>query len=697
MGMIPDDVKRDIRERADIVAVIGQHVALRKAGRNHKGLCPFHNEKTPSFNVNSEKGFFYCFGCQKKGDVFTFVMEYEGKSFPEALESLAALVGVDIPEQRQSPAELRQRSQRSRMLEINALACEFFRAALNDPRRGQPGREYLAARGIKPEIAEAFQLGYAPEAWHQLADYLADKRVPAELACEVGLVVRQPNAGGVYDRFRHRLMCPVVLPGGEIAGFSGRILPPAPGPGDGDGDRKARQAAKYINSPESPVYKKSRLLFGIDRARDAFRRSHRAILVEGNFDVINLHQAGFDNAVAPLGTALTSEQVGQLRRLVDEVVLLYDGDKAGRAAAFKALEAMVEADVKVRIAALPIGEDPDGMIASGRADALAQLLERAQPGIEYFIHEVWSRSGQSADDRAEALAHAAELLAHVANPTKRDLITGTLASAMDVDPKLIRRATARSARPSKGRGQRPSRPPQGRGQRPSPPAHGRGPQRPGQRTGSRAPQARRPPPGAPPHPAGGPQAPPHPGHFDDGPPPVGFHEAPHPADVDDGWRPPPTELPTGGVNGSDGAAPEFEAEPHRPPPPPPREELEIIALIAEYPQLMEHAEAENVVSLLTDARLRDMYCAARQGESLLSVASDDIEPLLAKHVLMGSYAAVADPAHSLVEATRRLAHMRNRIRLGELQRQAEDARRRGDKERARQLVHEIVKTRRQVD
>jgi DNA primase len=606
MGLIPDEVIHEIRARADIVAVIGQHIALRKAGRNHKGLCPFHQEKTPSFNVQGDKGFFYCFGCQKKGDVFTFVMEYEGKSFMEAAESLAKRFGVTIPERRESPGAKRERDERGRMLEVNALAAEFFRSTLLDERRGAPGREYLAKRGIDGATAEAFRLGYAPDDWHELSSFLAERGVPAELACNVGLLVRQPRAGGVYDRFRGRLMCPVLLPGGEIAGFSGRLIAsPAPAR---DGDGRDAQAAKYINSPESPVYKKSRLLFGLHQAREAFRRTNRALLVEGNFDVIHLHQAGFDDTVAPLGTALTEEQCGQLHRLVSEVVLLYDGDAAGRAASMKALDSLIQlmnAEVGVRIAPLPSGQDPDGMVASGRVDELADLIKRAQPGVEYFIYEVWARNAGSAEGRSAALDEAARLLAHIANPTKRDLITGTLASAMNLDLALVQRATSRG-RQSRGA------PAQRAGE---PPAHG-GDARPMQR------------------PAG---------------------------------------------------------------PPPPREELDLLAILADHPELMQAAEDQDVLSLLTDARLRDMYCAARQGSPMLSAAPEDIGPLIAKHVFAGTYASVENPAHCLAEAVNRLRQGRNRSRLVQLQKQAYDARRRGDVALERRLVREILTTRRQVD
>jgi DNA primase len=615
MGLIPDDVIHEIRARADIVAVIGQHVGLRKAGRNHKGLCPFHNEKTPSFNVNGDKGFFYCFGCHKKGDVFTFVMEYEGKSFMEAAESLARRFGVTIPERRESPVAQRERDERGRMLEVNALAAEFFRSTLLDEQRGAPGREYLASRGIDAPTSEAFRLGYAPDDWHALSSFLAERRVPAELAIQVGLLVRQPRAGGVYDRFRGRLMCPVILPGGEIAGFSGRLLPgvtSAPGRDGDGGDGDGQKAAKYINSPESPVYKKSKLLFGLHRAREAFRRTNRALLVEGNFDVIHLHQAGFDHAVAPLGTALTDEQIGLLRRLAPEVVLLYDGDEAGRKASMKALDALIglmNADVGVRIVSLPPGQDPDGMLAGGRADELTTLIERAQDGVGYFIHEVWAQNTASAEGRSKALGEAARLLAHVTNPTKRDLIMGTLAAAMDLDLALVERAVNRGRQSREAADRRAGEPP--------------------------------------------------------GPGPGPGNDA----------RPAPR--PSG--------------------PRPPREELDILSILADHPELMQAAEEQDVLSFLTDARLRDMYCAARQGSPMLSAAPEDIGPLIAEHVLAGTYASVEDPAHCLAEAVNRLRQRRSRSRLVQLQKQAQDARRRGDVALERRLFREILTTRRQVD
>jgi DNA primase len=584
VGLIPDDTIDEIRRRIDIVEVIGAHVQLKKAGHNHKGLCPFHNEKTPSFNVNAAKGFFYCFGCQKKGDAFSFVMEYEGKSFLEAARTLAERTGVTIPEHPITAGERSQRSQRSTLLEVNRIAARFFRDTLLDDRRGATGRAYLLERGIDAATAEHFELGYAADAWDALASHLTSRQVPGRLAELAGLVVPRKQRDGYYDRFRNRLVCPVILPGGEIAGFSGRLL--------GDTD-----AAKYINTPETPVFKKSRLLFGIHRARDAFRTKRRAIVVEGNFDVISLHQHGYEEAVASLGTALTAEQVEALRRLCDEVVLVYDGDRAGRAAALKALGVLEKAGVASRIAVPPGGLDPDELVRRDPA-GFEQLLRRAQPGPEYFIYEVWSRGESSAASRAQAIAEASELIGSVPDPVKRDMLVDTLARAMSTDPGVVRRALAR---PRAG----------------------------GQPTAITGTSQRRP----------------------------------------RGPEPPTREL-----------------------------ELEIVAILADHPKLLTLADELDVFSLLTNAHLRDMYSAARQGQSLLSaLPDDDANQDIAAHVFSGAHASLHDPAETLRTAVRQLEKVRNRARLDDLQKRAVEARRRGDDDEVRRLSLEIVTMRRQVD
>lgn len=599
MGLIPDDIISEIRDRADLVAIIGRHVKLKKSGRSFKGLCPFHSEKSPSFHVHPDKGFYYCFGCQAKGDAFSFLKEYEGKSFIEAAESLAGELGITIPEESLKAGG--PRSRRREMLDLNRVATDFYQERLRHP-SATDARAYLEGRGIGEEISKAFQLGYAPDEWGELASELRRLGQSPDVAEDVGLVVPKKQGRGYYDRFRDRLMCPIIMPGGEVAGFSGRLVHEG-------GDRAG---AKYINSPESSVYKKSKLLFGLHLARQGFRDKGRAILVEGNFDVISLHQAGFPETVAPLGTALTPEQVDQLRRLTDEVILLYDGDRAGRVAAYKALLSLVAVDLEVKIVVLADGEDPDSAISQKGSSYLQELIDQARPALEYFIYDVWSKDGGgSAHRRARALEAAAALIRNIQNPTKRDLISGTLSSALGIDNRVVQRAIRRPESKERGR--------------------------------------RSPDPG------------------ESGPPPI-----------------------------SDSYEPGIPAKM------PPREELAILALLADHPQLIENAEQRDVFSLLTDERLRDMYSAARSGQHLLSALpdSDESDPMsaqIAKFVLGGNYGSVKDPAHTLGEVVSGLLKVRKREKLEGLQRQADEAGRRGDIALQRQIVREIVETRRQVD
>jgi DNA primase len=588
MGLIPDDIIRELRERADIVAVIGRHVTLRKAGRNHKGLCPFHQEKTPSFNVNVERGFYYCFGCQQKGDVFSFLMEYEGKSFFEAAEELARLTGVDLPEPESGPPARTQRTERAQMLEVNEMATGFFRRALQGERSGEAARRYLRERGIGEAVAEAFRLGYAPDGWSGLVDFLRERGASLPIAEKVGLIAPRPRAGGHYDRFRDRLMCPVVVPGGTITGFSGRLI-------------GGEEGAKYMNSPESAVYKKSRLLFGLEQARAGFRRAGRAIVVEGNFDVIALHQAGFDETVAPLGTALTPEQAEQLRRLVERVVLLYDGDAAGRAATLKGLQTLVGADLDVEIAEVPAGEDPDTLLRSQGKSALEELLSRTQPAIEYFIDDAWSRAGRTSDGRARALAEIAPVVKNVLLDTKRDFIADTVAKRLGVDAQVVWRALRRQGEDAAS---------------------------------------------------------------------------------------PPSPMPAPGVS-----------QPTETLGPPPPLELTVLQILADHPSVLDEAEKLGVFSLLTDRRLRDMYSAARAGTPVVSALPTDASADIARRVLAGDYATLADPEQTLREAVANIRRFRLRAELrrrNEQQTRAAD-RRVGDPTSERELLREILATRRQVD
>jgi DNA primase len=618
--MIPDDVISQIRDAADIVAVIGQHVQLRRAGTSWKGLCPFHGEKTPSFNVIPVKRFFHCFGCQKHGDVFSFLMELEGKSFVEVAEELAGRYNIAVPRVEESPELRRARGERIAMLELNKLATAFYREVLADPKRGEPGRAYLVRRGVTLETAERFQLGYAPSEWSALGDHLRTRRADLELAVRLGLVARRPNSGGTYDRMRDRLVCPVIVPGGDVVGFSSRLVAPPQKAPDGS------EPPKYINSPESNVYKKGKLLFGLAQAREAMASQKRAVIVEGNFDVISLHQAGFTEVVAPLGTALTPEQINVLKRLTERVVLLYDGDRAGYKATMHALQLCVEADVEVAVAARPghansggagalaDGVDPDSLIAGGGAAVLREAVDRALGGIEFFVFEVWGKARTNADARARALEDAARLVAKIANPIKRDLIVGTLATGLDVDVGVVRAALARGA----------GAPSQGGHRHPAQQGH---PNAPGGASGS-------------------------------------------------GGRGP-------GREDSAPATPKLVA-------PPPMEELEVVSLLADHPLLIATAEADKAFWLLTDERLRAMYSAARDGQSFLELAPAQLPPTSAKHVLSGKYVSAKDPPSSLAAMTRNLEARKVEASRVELMKNLADAKRRGDHDRARELTQQAV-------
>ncbi len=585
MGMIPEDVIGEIRSRADIVAVIGQHVQLRKAGQSHKGLCPFHSEKSPSFNVNGAKGFFYCFGCQKKGDVFTFVMEYEGKSFSEAAESLARLTGVTLPERDDDPAARRAaveaRSEKAQLFRVNQLASEFFQERLAGP-AGGAARAYLTERGVSDEIAARFQLGCAPDEWGALAEFFAGKKVPARLAEALGLIAPRQKAGGHYDRFRHRLVCPVMMTAGEVVGFSARQLANAAVTASSGGD----PPAKYINSPESAIYKKSKLLYGLYQARDGMRHGGRAVLVEGNFDVISLHQAGVTETVAPLGTALTEEQALLLRRLVEHVVLIYDGDKAGRAATLKSLRVLLAAEMRVSIASIPQGQDPDSFARVHGSEALKQCVAKSIPAVQYFIHEVWAREASSAESYSQAIREAAAVLPAVKDELGRRHHVDHLAASAGLSIDRVR-ADLRAAY---------------RGQALAPAA---------------APVA----------------------------------DAPKPVNS--------AQLPL-------------------------TEEMDLVAYLAEFPDLMPVAEELDVLSLLTDTRLRDMYSAASGGRPIWS-AVPEISPEIASHVLSGAKRAAAHPERALRDAVAGLRKRREKETRQRLLRQLEQAERRRDDDLTREL------------
>ena len=407
---IPESFLDALTERCDIADVVSQYVQLTKKGGNLFGLCPFHNEKTPSFSVSPDKQIYHCFGCGKGGGVVNFIMEIENLSFPEAVKFLADRVGMTVPEDGQDQELPRLRK---RMLELNKEAARWFHAQLSEP-AGEKAAAYLQKRQIGRKTAVNFGLGYAPEGWDNLLKAMGDKGYGQEELIRAGLATRS-SKGGAYDKFRDRLMFPVLDVRGEVLGFSGRAL--------ADG-----QEPKYLNSPETLVFSKRRILYGIHRAKNTKRGSF--LLVEGNIDVVTLHQAGFDNAVASMGTALTTEQTRLISRSAKEIVLCYDNDPAGRKATERALDILKDSEFSVKVLKLPdrmvdgaaVKIDADDFIKLHGPEAFEQLLQGSGGGMEYRLLELTTRF-DFADDgqRVEYLKAACELIASLGSPVEREV------------------------------------------------------------------------------------------------------------------------------------------------------------------------------------------------------------------------------------------------------------------------------------
>ncbi|HXZ86880.1 MAG TPA: DNA primase [Myxococcota bacterium] len=416
MGRIPEQVVAEIRERADIVQLVGRYVTLRRSGSRFWGLCPFHSEKTASFQVNEDKQIFYCFGCGAGGDVFAFRMKQEGLDFPDAVRALARELGIAIPEARGAE------NQSAAAHRANDAACAFFRAELRGA-NGGAARQYLAERGVSQDLVERFQIGFAPPGWDGLVAHLRRSSLPIADAEAAGLVARRQTGDGHYDRFRARVVFPITDASGQIAGFGGRAL----------GD----DTPKYLNSPESAVYKKSRVLFGLAQALDAIRQSGRVIVVEGYFDLLALHRAGLHEVVAPCGTALTQSHAHRIRRYAEEVVLLFDGDAAGQAAAERALPVLLAEGLRVRAAFLPLGDDPDTLLAKSGVAALRACVDSAVPLLDHLIERALKDAAGHAWDAADAARSLAPYLRAIGDPVERAAYVRQLSSQLEIPPSAL--------------------------------------------------------------------------------------------------------------------------------------------------------------------------------------------------------------------------------------------------------------------
>ncbi len=429
------DLVRRVKDAVNLVEVVGENVVLRKTGANYVGLCPFHSERTPSFSVNENKQLYHCYGCKKGGDLVTFVMENSALSFQEALEELAERARIPLPSGWGSAdggganSEQKQKAQEKLALahRLNRFSASYFRSALkNNPQASH----YLSLRGVGAEVQEAFYLGVAPEGWDHLATYFAQKKAPIDLANELGLV--RTSAKGTFDVFRNRVIFPILNIRGKVAGFGGRIL-------------SEQDQPKYLNSPESLVYHKSKLAFGLYQAQKFIREKDELILVEGYFDVLTLYAAGFKNVVATCGTALTPDHLQAFKRLASRLVVVFDGDAAGIAATIKAMETGLDQGWVLQGVRLPDGLDPDeilldpetGQLRPGGHEQLTTLIQDARPILDAEIEDAIQSASRDPEAQTQALKKIGKWLSRLNDPVGRELRLERIQKEMKVSRALI--------------------------------------------------------------------------------------------------------------------------------------------------------------------------------------------------------------------------------------------------------------------
>ncbi len=411
-GFIPEDKISEIKNAADIVDIVSEAVLLKKTGKNFIGLCPFHTEKTPSFTVSPDKQIFYCFGCGTGGNVFSFLMKQEGLSFPDTARRLAKRYGIDLPIKPLSPDQKRKISEREGLLDINRRAMDFFHQALCRSTAGQAARSYLVHRGISQKTIEDFKLGCAPDGWDRLLNYFAGQRISPALIEKSGLILPRKNKSGYYDRFRNRIMFPIIDANMQVIGFGGRVLDDS--------------LPKYLNSPETPVYNKGRSLYGIQQAKEKCRDAGTVFIVEGYLDLLALYQHGIENSVATLGTALTSDHVRLLTRYAGRMVLVYDSDEAGIRSAqrcigtfwrehvdFRRQDVFSEEKADTHILVLPAGHDPDSYVFEHGPDAFLEDASKAQGIITFIMDRAVDKHGLSTEGKIRIISELQQSLAAI--------------------------------------------------------------------------------------------------------------------------------------------------------------------------------------------------------------------------------------------------------------------------------------------
>ncbi|HEY1787089.1 MAG TPA: DNA primase [Verrucomicrobiae bacterium] len=420
-----------IRAASDIVDVIGSYLPLKRAGANFVALCPFHKEKSPSFNVNPHRQIFHCFGCHKGGNVFTFVKEYENIGFIDAVRRLAERAKIPV-EQDSTPGEQQARHLKDQLLEIHDKIAQRWQNCLLNEAAGQVARDYLSKRGVSADAIKLFRLGAAPETWDDTVNWAKSKNYDVALIEKAGLIIRKEETGNYYDRFRGRLMFPICDEQGRVVAFSGRVL---------SGDEKT---AKYVNSPETAIFTKSKIFYGLDKSKRAILDAGYAIICEGQLDLIACFMGGVQNVVAPQGTAFTDQHARILKRYIPEVVLCFDSDTAGQNAAVRSLDHLLASGLAVRVAAMPAGDDPDSFIKSNGGEKFRELIQSAKGFFDYYLDRLSKQNDQGTDKgRLTILRSMADAVQKTGSPALVDTYAQKTALRLGISPEAVRSEFAR--------------------------------------------------------------------------------------------------------------------------------------------------------------------------------------------------------------------------------------------------------------
>lgn len=425
-GLIPEPVLEQIRQNNDVVEVIGSYFPLKRAGANFRALCPFHKEKSPSFNVNPSKQIWHCFGCGEGGNIFTFVMKYENVDFVTAVRRLAERAGIklEFEERAGEPG----RDQKDQLLKLHEVAANFFHHNLMKEPSAKLARDYLTKRKITSETAKKWRLGYSTEGWDGLIQHVGAKKFPPESLAAAGLALERDRGEGYYDRFRGRLMFPICDEQGRAVGFSGRIL------------TDAKDQPKYVNSPETPIFQKGRILFALDKAKRAILDEKYAIVCEGQVDTISCHEAGVENVVAPQGTALTEQHARILKRYAEEVVLMFDADAAGQNAIVRSAEPLWDAGVVIRVAVLPPSHDPDSFVKAFGAETLKELVTKAPSFFLYLLDRLSQQHDPHSErGKLQIARQMAEWLARIPTPILLATYVQRTAKRLDIGEDVLRK------------------------------------------------------------------------------------------------------------------------------------------------------------------------------------------------------------------------------------------------------------------